>query len=223
MERLTAYLKGLKVSWVTIAVFAVVIAYSDGFWLTSLQGAVGAIERKHSPFGRWLRDSTLMLPLFALAVLAAMLLARRLVGNSRRKLVKVSATALLIVVISGAVGISEVAASSAYDYRLQTRHLELSSHSHGSAIAVDPGAVVPPPRACNALCEAKRETLTVHVRAVKFASMVLLISNLVLVAWVLALRSEQLWQPRRASDRSAVTLRRRIGHSVSTMSIGPTT
>ena len=52
----------LQVSWVTVVVCASVIAYIDGFWLTSLRGAVGAIDATQSPFSRWLRDSTLMVP-----------------------------------------------------------------------------------------------------------------------------------------------------------------
>jgi hypothetical protein len=54
----------LRPSWVTIGLWAVVIAYVDGFWVTSLQRTVGAFERNQPPFMRWLRDSTLMLPLW---------------------------------------------------------------------------------------------------------------------------------------------------------------
>jgi hypothetical protein len=44
MERLTARPRRFQVSWVTIALFAIVFAYVDGFWVTSMQGAVGAFE-----------------------------------------------------------------------------------------------------------------------------------------------------------------------------------
>jgi hypothetical protein len=54
-----------------------------------------------------------MLALYLLAVPAAMLWARRCVGQSPRKLVKLGATALLITVITATVGIAEVAATSA--------------------------------------------------------------------------------------------------------------
>ncbi len=54
----------LGVSWATIILFAVVISYVNGFWVTSLQITVGSLERSAPPFGRWLRDSTMMLPLY---------------------------------------------------------------------------------------------------------------------------------------------------------------
>src|SRR4051795_9048994 len=88
VEHLDERRRQLRVYWLTIAFFAVVIAYGDGFWVTTVQGAVGAIERNDPPVSRWLRDSTLMLPLFFLAVLAAVLLARRWFANSRKRLVK---------------------------------------------------------------------------------------------------------------------------------------
>jgi hypothetical protein len=50
--------------------------------------------------------------------------------------------------------------------------------------------------ACTGLCAARQPTLRVHVRAVKYASALLLITNLVLVALVLALRSDRLWRRR---------------------------
>lgn len=188
-QRLTAWRRRLQVSWVTIGFFAIVIAYADGFWVTSLQGAIGAIGRREAPFVRWLRDSTLMLPLFFLAVLGAVLLARRWVGQGHRRLVKLGATALLIVVFSSGVAIAEVAASSAYDYHLQTRHLELE-HRMG----MDTNMNMNMNTGDTPLAATKRDTFNVHVRAVTFASVVMLITNLVLVVWVLALRSDRLWR-----------------------------
>ena len=79
----------LGVSWPTIILFAVVISYVNGFWVTSLQGAVGSLERSEPPFGRWLRDSTIMLPLYAAGMLVAVLLARRWFGRSKRTVVRV--------------------------------------------------------------------------------------------------------------------------------------
>jgi hypothetical protein len=201
----------LPVSWVTVALCAVVIAYVDGFWLTSLQGAVGAIERNQPPLMRWLRDSTLMLPLFFLAIVGALLLARRWVGQSRRELVKLGATALLVIGIGSAVGIAEVAASSAYDYKLQTTHLQLGQHlRHADGVPTDAASTTSACDAaclalhvnhaaaggpCDAFCSARQATLRVHVRAVKLASGVLLLSNIVLVAFVLAVRGGRLWLP----------------------------
>jgi hypothetical protein len=196
IQRAPAARRGLPVWWMTIAVFAVLIAYADGFWLTSLQGAVGAIERQqHSPVERWVRDSTLMLPLFFLAVLAAVLLARRLVGNGHGKVVQFATTALLITVLGTGVGVAEMAASSAYDYHLQTQHLLSEQHLGHSHLAAPAGSIVQPiAGGCTGLCASQRETFDVHVRAVSYGSFVLLITNVVLVAWVLALRSNRLWR-----------------------------
>src|SRR5262245_52717400 len=95
LTRLDGAQRRLSVYWLTVAFFAVVIAFGDGFWVTSVQGAVGSIERNDPPFSRWLRDSTLMVPLFFLAVLAAILLGRRWFAGNRSRLVKFGGTALL--------------------------------------------------------------------------------------------------------------------------------
>ena len=63
--------------WVAIAVLAVVIDLVDNFWITSLRGAVGAIQQVQEPFDAWVRTSTLMLPLYVLAVAGAAVLGRR--------------------------------------------------------------------------------------------------------------------------------------------------
>jgi hypothetical protein len=59
------------VAWWTVLPLAALMAYGDGFWVISLRGAAGAIERMDSPFQAWLRESTLFLPVFVIAVLAA--------------------------------------------------------------------------------------------------------------------------------------------------------
>ena len=59
------------VPWGTVLLLAVAMAYVDGFWTMSLRGAVGAIERTQTPFVSWLQESTLVLPLYVCAVLAA--------------------------------------------------------------------------------------------------------------------------------------------------------
>jgi hypothetical protein len=202
IQRFTAWRSRRQVWWMTVAVFAIVIAYVDGFIVTSLQGAVGAIERREPLFGRWLRDSTLMLPLFFLAVLAAFVIARRWVGQGHRGFVKYGTTALLIVLLTSGVAIGEAAASSAYDYHLQTRHLEqqhqMMSHSDTAALqgSVDqPMGDMPMGAAGSTMLEAsKQDTLNVHLKALRLGSMALLISNLVLVLWVSALRSDRLWR-----------------------------
>ena len=193
-QRLSERQDRQKVWWMTIAAFAIVMAYADGFWVTSLQGAVGAIERRQPPLARWLRDSTLMVPLYLLAVLAAVLIARRLVGQGHGKVAKFATTALLIVLLSSAVATAEVATSSSYDYHLQTRHLELQHAGHTTLVAAQPGSAQPPAGTCTGTCAIRQNTFDTHVRAVMYGSLMMLITNLVLVVWVLALRGNRLWR-----------------------------
>ena len=115
----------LGVSWATIILFAVVISYVNGFWVTALQITVGSLERSEPPFGRWLRDSSIMVPLYAAGVLVAVLLARRWFGRSKRTLVRAAGAGVLIVAVCTLVGIVEVANSAAYDYQLQTEHIDV--------------------------------------------------------------------------------------------------
>jgi hypothetical protein len=201
MHELATRVSRRQVSLVTVALVAVVIAYADGFWLSAVHGAVGAFSRREPPFQRWLRESTITLPLFFLAVLGAMTLARRWVGRTRLTLVRVVATALLVVVFTGAVGVAELAASSTYDYREQTSTVGLREHANhaGSASATSP-TLATDPNACVGNCAVKRNALRSHVRAVGWTSLFVLISNLVLVLWCMALRSDRLWA-RQASRR----------------------
>jgi hypothetical protein len=45
----------LNVPWGTVLPLAVVLAYADGFWMLTLRGAIGAIERTQEPFAGWAR------------------------------------------------------------------------------------------------------------------------------------------------------------------------
>ena len=76
-----ARLRGRRgVPWRTVVALAAVLAYADGFWLISLRGAIGAIERTDRQFPSWFVESTTVLPVFAFAVLGAMTLALRWFG-----------------------------------------------------------------------------------------------------------------------------------------------
>jgi len=200
VQRFTAWRDRMQMWWITVAAFAIVITYADGFWVTTLRGAVGAIERRGSPLHQWLRDSTLMLPLFFLAVMVALAMARRLVGQ-HGGLIKFGAAAFFVTVLASGVAVAELGASSAYDYHLQTRHLQLEDSLHHTHPAAAPAVSSGLPTsgqttagACTGLCATERDTFNVHVRAVFYASVVMLITNFVLVLWVMALRSERLWR-----------------------------
>jgi hypothetical protein len=165
------------VPWGTVAALAVVLAYADGYWLVSLQGAVGAIGRTQHPFATWLRESTVVLPVFGFAVLGAQTLALRWFGPEPDRTRTVVATALLVVASGTAVGLAAIVASSAFDYRLQSAHLQLAqgmSSMYGR---------------CDSSCLAnqERDTLEAHVRGVLLVSRWVLLTNLMLVAWVTAI------------------------------------
>ena len=168
-----------RVPWSTVVPLAVVLAYADGFWLISLRGAVGAIERTQEPFASWLRESALTLPIFVFAVLGALTLAARWFGPVLRTPRTVVATALLIVAASTLVGIAEVAASSAYDYHLQSAQLQLM----GS---------MPSMPSMGSTAQLQQASLALQVRAVGYGGALLLVTNLALVGWVVALRGGQL-------------------------------
>ena len=181
----------LDVSWLTIIVFAVVISYVSGFWVTSLQGAVGSLERSQPPFQRWFRDSTLMLPLYVGAILLAVLLARRWFGQRRRRAVRVGTIAVLIVAACTLVGVAEVTNSSAYDYQLQTKHIDLvDGFNHGQHATT---SAATPTAGCVGVCAAKQSTLELHIRAVTHASALILATNAVLVPWLLVVGGDRLW------------------------------
>jgi len=167
------------IPWLTVVPLAVLLAYADGFWMISLRGAVGSIERTGEPFASWLRESTLTLPLFVLAVLGALALAARRFGPVLRKPKTVVATALLVVAAGTLVGIAELAASSAYDYHLQSEQLQLM----GSM----PGMV-----SMGSTAQQQQASLGLQARAVGYGSAILLVTNLALVGWVVAMRGGRL-------------------------------
>jgi hypothetical protein len=171
------------VPWLTVLPLAVVLAYADGFWMISLRGAAGSIERTQEPFASWLRESTLALPVFVLAVIGALALAARWFGPVLRKPKTVVAAALLVVAAGTLVGVAEVTASSAYDYRLQSSHVAVmdSMRSMGSMGSM-----------ASMTAQQQQASRELQVRAVAYGGALFLVTNLVLVGWVVALRGGRL-------------------------------
>jgi len=167
------------VPWLTVVPLAAVMAYADGFWMTSLRGAVGAIERTQQPFSTWLRESTLTLPIFMIAVIAALALAARLFGPALLTTKTVLATALIVVAAGTLIGIYEIATSAAYDYSLQTSQAHLMT-SVSSATTSGMSA------------RQDQASLSLQLKAVGYGSGLLLVTNLVAVGWVVALRGGRL-------------------------------
>ena len=183
----------LPVSWTSVGLFTVLISYANGFWVTTVQETVGSIERLQSSYGRWLRDSTLMLPVIFLAVVAALALTQRIAANSRWKLL---ISALLIVGITTTVSMAEVGISAAYDYRLQSNYLasKHSSHLVGAAkSAAEQAAKTGITPKCGTVCTLQHRTLMSHLRAARYAAIAMIISNTIIVAWTLAIRGGTLW------------------------------
>lgn len=177
-ERSAAAAARSAVPWLTVIPLALVMAYADGFWVVSLRGAVGAIERSQTPFESWLSESTLVLPVFVFAVLGALTLTLRWFGPkiSRRKALLVGG--LLIVAAGTLTGVVELAASAAYDYHLQAQ--QLAAHHAMSGCGTD----------CRD--QQLQATLALDVRAVFYGIGLMLVTNLVLVAWVVSLRGGRL-------------------------------
>lgn len=170
----------LTVPWPTVLSLAAVMAFADGFWLISLQGAVGAIERSQEPFASWWRGSLLMLPVFIFAVLGALTLAMRWFGPVLRRPRTVMAAVLLVAVAGTIAGLAAIVASSAYDYHLQS----------GQVQAMDTMRAVC--KSGNCVSEAQQATLALHVHAVIYIMGWVLLTNLALVFWVVAMRGGRL-------------------------------
>ncbi|HET7476452.1 MAG TPA: hypothetical protein VFJ97_10595 [Dermatophilaceae bacterium] len=150
---------------------AVVLTLADNFWVISARNAVGAVERIQEPFTSYWRESTVVLPLFVLAVLGALTLALRQFGQSLRGPKPVSVAALMIVVAATAVAIAQIAVSAVEDYRLQSDQLIMMGIMHG---------------VCTGTClvQAQHATLLAHLRAIGYVGGLLLATNLVVVSWM---------------------------------------
>ena len=183
------------VAWWTVLPLAALMAYGDGFWVMSLREAAGAIERMDSPFQAWLRESTLFLPVFVIAVLAATSVALARFGPSPRRTRAVLVAALLVVAAGTLAGVVGLAVSSAYDFHLQSVHMEAMNAMRDEA--------------CDAACSAAqhRTDLALQVRAVAVGGALMLVTNLVLVAWAVALRGGRMLLGTRQDGRSAPSSR----------------
>lgn len=194
-ERLGAVRRALPVPWPTAAVLAVLLCYADGFWLTSLQGAVGAISRNQRPFANWALHSTLMLPVFAVAVVAALAFAQRRFGAAPHTRARTTRTALLVAAAGTLVGVLQTAASTVYDYQLQSAQLLSTEASHFHTLVPDT------PGTCGGVCESLNLTFDVDVRGIGYLAVVLLVTDLVIVGWIVAMRGGRL-EPR-GTERKA--------------------
>ncbi len=186
----------LHASVPTVATVAFVVAFVDGFWVTSLRGAVGVIRIDRTPFDLWLRQSTIMLALNVVAVVCALEVAYRWVGRHRRERVRLAASALLMVVFTTVLGCGELVVNGVRDYGVQAAQLRTSHGMNGMHAA---GSA-----SCDMLCRSLEATRAAHVRGVTYATGLLLITNVVVISWALALRGGRLWSSSAARQRRLV-------------------
>jgi hypothetical protein len=161
------------VPWRTVLPLAVVLVLANTFWIVSLRGAVGAIERTQTPFLSWVRESALSLPLFVLAVLGGLTLALHWFGPSGHRPRQVALTGLLVACASTLAGVAVLAASTFYDYLL-----ELDQEAMMGAMR----------QTCSGACLTAQDEATfwLQLRSFGWGTLILLVTNVVLVAWAVA-------------------------------------
>ena len=162
------------VPWLTVLTLAAAMSCACGFWLVSLQGAIGATDRTGTPFATSLMLAAVLLPLFGALVLGALTLAKRWFGPVPQGLAQVATSALLVVAAGTLLGLAAILASSLYDYSLQLHHIEIGM----AGMSPCTGACVP---------REQHAIFVLHVRGVLLVGRWLLLTNLVLVAWLVAM------------------------------------
>lgn len=176
--------RGWRLSRLTVGTLAGLLAAADMFWIASLQGAVGSIERNATEaVPRWFQGLAVTVPFTVLAVWAALRLTARWVGH-RRESARIAVALVMSAVFTACVGTAYATVTAYVDYQWQADHLE---QLHGDHEIIG---------ACLGVCWAKQETLHAHLRGVGYASALMVVTNLILGAWVLALRGGRLWQRR---------------------------
>lgn len=167
-----------QVPWRTALPLALVAALGSEFWVVAVRGAVGATERTSEPFAQWVLDSAVVLPAYLVAVVVALSVARRRYGPGPLAPRQVVGSLLMVVLAATLVAAVLLAVDAVVDYRLQMQNLGRSS-AHGS---------------CTDACFAQqhRETIVLQVKAVGLGTVLALVSNVVLLGVLVALRGGRL-------------------------------
>ena len=185
LRRLRGVLGPGPVPWGTVLTMAVLLSVIDSFVANVVQGAVGSVERAGESFRSWMVMSVVTLPLFVLAVLGALAVARRRFGHELHTPKKVVATALLIAFAGTVLGSAVVVANTAYDYHLQSQEIRATVASHGHAhhgLSVE---------------EQLAQTLSADEAGARDGGRLIVMADLVIVAWVTAMRGGRLDVTRR--------------------------
>ncbi|MBI4944424.1 MAG: hypothetical protein HY830_27090 [Actinobacteria bacterium] len=199
----------VPVPWGTVVALAVLVSLADVFLVVSLQGAVGSIERAQGPFALWLEVSALVLPFQVGAVLLALRIARRRVGPSIRTLRTLAVAGALVVATTSVVGAGALVANAARDYQFQASEADRMAYMHhGSATVAGAAAAAATPgrndATCVGPCHAKRATLRAHARGIAHVAPFVVLANLVVVGWVVAMAGGSLdASPRRRRPATA--------------------
>jgi hypothetical protein len=196
-ERVRTFLDPRPTRWSTVLLLSVVLAFADGFVMTSLTGAVGFIQRSQDLFASWVIQSAIILPFFVVALLLVLRRIRRRQGSVLTSAKKIWASALLLAVAGTVVGVLAVSASSAYDYYLQANELDVAGplHNHSTVTIPTTGAAADPHAAhgvCDETCSDKRQTLVTDLKGIGLSGPVMLVMNVILVGWLLALLGGEL-------------------------------
>jgi hypothetical protein len=167
------------VPWFTVISLAVVLAFADGFWVISVRGAVGAIERTGEPFATWLRESAVMTPLYVVAVLAALTVAKRRFGPVLRGARAVVASAWLVTLAASLVGAAHLFVSAAVDFRLQSGLIE-----HMGSMSTTCGV--------DCIARLQSDSFWLQAHAVGYGAGLVLLTNVLVVGWMVAMRGGRL-------------------------------
>lgn len=168
-----------SVPWSTVLPLAVVLSFADGFWITSMRGAVGPARAGAAPFTTWWRESSVLVPMYVCAVLGALLLARLWAGQGSARRGTLPVATLLVAMAGTVVGVLHMAAASAADYLTQWHMLQMMTMMRADC-----------PSDC--LERLRQDTLGLQVRAVALGALLLLATNLAAVIWVTMCRGGRL-------------------------------
>jgi hypothetical protein len=194
------------VPWATVAALAALVSLADVFVVVSLQGAVGSLERAQGPFALWLEMSAIVAPFQVGAVLLALRVARRRVGPSIRTWRTLAVAGALLVAATSVVGVGALAANAARDYQFQAAEADktASLHAHGPGITAGVPGAGRNDATCTGSCHAKRATREAHLRGIVRAAPAVVLANVVVVGWVVAMAGGSLdARPRRRLPASA--------------------
>ncbi len=165
----------MGVPWSHVIPLAAALSFANGFWIVSLRGAVGAMERTSDPFAAWVRESIILVPWYALALLVALALSLKWFGQRPRGLAGNSGSITLLVAAGTLAGTLVLFASTIIDYRLQADHLAHMAQTHGG---------------CDSVCLSDRvdASLGLGIKAVLVGAALIAVTSLVVVLLTVALR-----------------------------------